>query len=465
MPTPLPLLDAGAAELAAALRERRATVAAHTEGVLRRIAERNPSLCAISQVRGEAAGAEAAALDGLDDAAAARLPLFGVPVAIKEEIPVAGLVTTFGGRGNSAPAPADAAVVGRLRAAGAVIVATTHMSEFGQTPFTDGGWGATLNPWDPARSPGGSSGGSAAAVAARLVPLAMGGDSGGSVRIPAAWCGVLGLKPGRGRLPTDPVPDLWYRLGTYGPLARRAADLRLAFRVLAGEAAGWPDDAAGVSGGSASGAGGAAPLRVGWTTSCPLPGVRASAEVTGAVEAAARALAAAGHAVTRGSVRWAGTPSAFLAQCYRGVLDEARRVDHPELLERRSRQTAALGRLVSDRALDRALRVSDAMADASARLFERLDVLLMPVAPTVAPPARDLAGVGTLRAQAVSTAAIAFTSYWNLAGNPAASVPVGLSAGGLPLAVQVVGPRGREDRVLDVAEQITAAPRPPRFRR
>ena len=411
------LLDAGAAELAAALRARVTPVSAHVAAVLGRIARRDAHLTAISQVRAAGALADAAALDALPDEAAAR-----------------------------------------LRAAGAVVVATTHMSEFGQTPFTDGWWGATANPWDAARSSGGSSGGSAVAVAARLVPLALGGDSGGSIRIPSAWCGVYGLKPGRGRLPTDPFPNLWYRLGTYGPMARSVGDLRLAQSVLGGGArqgarALLPGAAAQAVG--AGGAGGR--LRVGWTTSCPLPWVRATAEVAGAVETAARVLAARGHTVSRGSVRWTGSPAAFLAQCYRGVLDEARRADRPHLLERRTRETAALGRIVSDRALARALRVSDAMERAAARLFGRIDVLLMPVTPDAAPPTHRLSHLGTARAQAVSTAAIAFTSYWNLAGNPAVSVPVGLSEHGLPLAVQVVGAIGAEHRVLAVAEELGAA--------
>ena len=113
--------------------------------------------------------------------------------------------------------------------------------------------------------------------------------------------------------------------------------------------------------------------------------------------------------------------------------------------------------MVSDRALARALRVSDAMERAAARLFGRIDVLLMPVTPDAAPPTHRLSHLGTARAQAVSTAAIAFTSYWNLAGNPALSVPVGLSEHGLPLAVQVVGAIGAEHRVLAVAEELGAA--------
>ena len=123
-------------------------------------------------------------------------------------------------RANPAPAAADAEVVRRLRAAGAIVIGKTNMPEFGQFPFTEGDWGMTANPWDRRRSPGGSSGGSAVAVASGMVPVAIGGDGGGSIRIPAAACGLFGLKAQRGRVSTSPSPDLWGILGTTGPLTR-----------------------------------------------------------------------------------------------------------------------------------------------------------------------------------------------------------------------------------------------------
>ena len=143
--------------------------------------------------------------------------LFGVPIAIKEEVDVAGTVTTFGTNANSTKRCKDAEIVSRLRRAGAIIIGKTTMPAFGAFPFTESeATGITRNPYDLSRTPGGSSGGTAAAIAAGMVPAAIGGDGGGSVRIPAAHCGLVGLKPGRGVLPTDPYPDLWLSLGTAG---------------------------------------------------------------------------------------------------------------------------------------------------------------------------------------------------------------------------------------------------------
>ena len=196
----------------------------------------------------------------------------------------------------------DSEVVARLRAAGAVVVGKTHMPEFGQAPFTDGAWGATRNPVAPGRSPGGSSGGSAVAVATRMVPVAIGGDAGGSVRIPSAWCGIVGLKPTRGAVSTAPHPNLWYDRITPEP------------------------------------------------------------EVAAAVENAASILASDGHAVERGTVRWRPQPLAYLVQFHRGVLDEVDRLDDPGRIERRSRQAAAVGRSIPDSVLRWALRDSSRMA-------------------------------------------------------------------------------------------------------
>jgi amidase len=156
-------------------------------------------------------------------------------VAIKEELDVAGTVTTFGGKANSSPAAADAEPVRRLRAAGAVVVGKTTMPEFGAFPYTESAArGITRNPWDPTRTPGGSSGGSAVAVATGMVPVALGGDGGGSIRIPAACCGIFGLKPQRGRVSNAPHEHLWWALGTVGPLSRSVRDSALVYDVLRG---------------------------------------------------------------------------------------------------------------------------------------------------------------------------------------------------------------------------------------
>ncbi len=162
-----------------------------------------------------------------------------MPVAIKEEIDVAGCVTTFGGEANSTPAGADAEVVRRLRDAGAVIVGKTTMPEFGAFPYTESvSRGVTRNPWDATRTPGGSSGGTAVAVATGMVTVGLGGDGGGSIRIPSACCGLFGLKPQRGRVTTAPHPHLWWALGTAGPLARTVLDSAIVYDVIRGNVEG-----------------------------------------------------------------------------------------------------------------------------------------------------------------------------------------------------------------------------------
>ena len=389
------LLDLDARALAA-LRHGPSTVADHLVAVLDRIAALDPQHLAFSQLN-PGASRDAEALDRRPPAEREELPLFGVPVAIKEQLDVAGLVTTLGTSANTGPAAVDSEVVARLRAAGAVVVGKTHMPEFGQAPFTDGAWGATRNPVAPGRSPGGSSGGSAVAVATRMVPVAIGGDAGGSVRIPSAWCGIVGLKPTRGAVSTAPHPNLWYDRITPEP------------------------------------------------------------EVAAAVENAASILASDGHAVERGTVRWRPQPLAYLVQFHRGVLDEVDRLDDPGRIERRSRQAAAVGRSIPDSVLRWALRDSSRMAADMARLFTRLDVLLTPVTPTLPPPTPRLWDRGAPASMGASTPAISFTNHWNLAGNPAVSVPMGRSEEGLPLAVQVIGAHGADRLVLRVARRLAEA--------
>ena len=197
-----------------------ATAVEVVEASLARIAELDPGLNAFSRVLADEARAEAAERDRALAAGETPGPLHGVPVAIKEEIDVAGCVTTFGGDANSTPVAADAEVVRRLRAAGAVIVGKTTMPEFGAFPYTESvARGITRNPWDPSRTPGGSSGGTAVAVATGMVPVGLGGDGGGSIRIPSACCGLFGLKPQRGRVTTAPQPA-----PVVGARHRRAAD-------------------------------------------------------------------------------------------------------------------------------------------------------------------------------------------------------------------------------------------------
>ncbi|NEB88850.1 amidase, partial [Streptomyces anulatus] len=230
VPPPLP----GLAESARRLADATTTSTALVADALARIEATQPTLNAFRHLRTEAALAEAAEADRRL-AAGERLPLLGVPVAVKDDTDVAGLPTHFGCDGALPPAASDSEAVRRLRAAGAVVVGKTNSCELGQWPFTEGpAFGATRNPWNTEHTPGGSSGGSAAAVAAGLVPAALGSDGAGSVRIPAAWTHLVGIKPQRGRVSVHPHSDAFQGLTVNGPLARTVADAALLLDAVAG---------------------------------------------------------------------------------------------------------------------------------------------------------------------------------------------------------------------------------------
>src|SRR3954466_807379 len=215
---------AGLVESARALAGGEVSSRVLVEQALARIEATQPSLNAFRIVRAEAALAEADAADGLL-AAGVRKPLLGVPVAVKDDMDVAGEPTAFGCAGEFPPVAEDGEAVRRLRAAGAVIVGKTNTCEFGQWPFTEGpAFGATRNPWTPEHTPGGSSGGSAAAVAAGLVPAALGSDGAGSVRIPASWTHLVGIKPQRGRISTWPRGESFHGITVNRTLARTVDD-------------------------------------------------------------------------------------------------------------------------------------------------------------------------------------------------------------------------------------------------
>ena len=221
------LAFAGAAAQARMLADGEVSAPELLEVYLERIARLDSQLRSYRVVLTDKARDEAdAAQDRLD--AGERLPLLGVPIAIKDDVDVAGEVTTCGSAGHRPAATVDAAVVRRLRAAGAVIIGKTAVPELMIFPFTESlTFGATRNPWNPKRTPGGSSGGSAAAVAAGLASLALGSDGGGSIRIPSSWCGLFGLKPQRDRVSLEPHDNAWYGLSVNGPIARSVLDAAL----------------------------------------------------------------------------------------------------------------------------------------------------------------------------------------------------------------------------------------------
>ncbi|MFD7909477.1 amidase [Streptomyces sp. NPDC059752] len=460
------LMFQGVAHQAELVRTGKTTSRALVEAALRRIARTEAVLGAFRVVLAEQALAEADARDAAEPTG----PLHGVPVAVKDELDVAGQVTTFGGSANRTPVTADSEAVRRLRAAGAVVIGKTTMPEFGQWPFTESAaHGHTRNPWDTTRTPGGSSGGSAAAVAAGLVGAALGGDGGGSIRIPAACCGLFGLKPQRGRVSTAPNPHLWYALGTVGPLTRSVGDAALLYDVLAGTT---PADrwSAGPATTSWVEALETPPgrLRIGYSVKPAVPGVRPHPEHVGAVLESVRALRELGHDVREVDPRYPDATAPFAAQFCGGVRAEADAVERPDLLERRTRRTLALARLVPESVVERGIRAGERLAERADRMFTTMDLLLTPVVAERPRPVGALDGAGLLTALARSRPMVAYTALWNVTGHPAASVPAGLGEDGLPLAVQLVGRRDDEVTVLRVAAQLEEVrpwaqrrPRPP----
>ena len=422
---------------------------------LDRIAASDQRLNAFSVVLAEEARADAIALGRQRTD---RGPLHGVPIAIKEELDVAGAVTTFGGEGNSTPAVADSEVVRRLRAAGAVIVGKTTMPEFGAYPYTEStSRGLTRNPWDTTRSPGGSSGGTAAAVAAGLVPVALGGDGGGSIRIPSAFCGLFGLKPQRGRVTSAPHEHLWFSLGTVGPLTRTVLDSAIVYDVIRGHT-GTDRFRAGQTGSFVEAAGREpGRLRIGWSAKSVIRGVRPDPLHVQAMDDAARVLSDLGHDVREIDPHYPDPTAAFVPQFFAGIRAEAQEVEHYARLERRTRETYRLGSWVTPRVTEWAIRAGERVSVRANRVFDHVDVLLTPAVAHRPPQVGILDGRGAVASSLLAQPAIAYAALWNIAGNPAASVPCGVADDGLPLAVQLVGRPDDETTLLSLSAQLESA--------
>jgi amidase len=461
------LADLGVAELARRTTSGEVTAVEVTEGCLQRIADRNPGLNAFSVVLADEARAEAAQRDGELAAGRDPGPLHGVPVAIKEEIGVAGCVTTFGGRGNSTPEREDGVLVASLRAAGAVIIGKTRMPEFGTWPYTESvDGGITRNPWNPDHTPGGSSGGTAVAVAAGMVPVGLGGDSGGSIRIPAACCGLFGLKPERGRISTSPMEHLWWALGTAGPLSRSVLDSAIVYDVIRGN---QPTDmfTAPEPPTSFTAAARAEPgrLRVGWSTKSPTPLARPEESHLRAVRDMAQSLTDLGHDVREIDPHYPDVSAAFVPQFFAGVRAEADAVEHHDRLEKRIREVYRLGSWARPGVVRAALRAGErASAKVDERVFSNVDMLLTPTLAHRPRRTGVLDRGGALTQSWNAQPMIAYTAIWNVTGHPAATVPAGVGQDGLPLAVQLVAPHHRETTLLSLAAQLEAAhpwPMPP----
>ncbi|MEU2715433.1 amidase [Streptomyces sp. NPDC007205] len=449
---------AGLVESRRALAEGEVSSRALVEEALSRIEAAQGTLNAFRIVRAEAALAEADAADR-ELAAGARRPLLGVPVAVKDDMDVAGEPTAFGCAGEFPAVAEDGEAVRRLRAAGAVIVGKTNTCELGQWPFTEGAaFGDTRNPWHTGYTPGGSSGGSAAAVAAGLVPAALGSDGAGSVRIPASWTGLIGIKPQRGRISTWPRGESFHGITVNGTLARTVADAALLLDAASGNHDRDPHrppaltvaDAVGRDPGR---------LRVALSLKPPFTAVpaRLHPEIRARVVELAGRLAALGHDVEEADPPYGQIGLTFVPRATAGIADWVREAPDPALLDPRTRDAARLGRLLGGAPLRAARRAEAVLHRRIGGFFARYDVILAPT--TATPPPRIGALYRLRRGLATDRAMIAACPYawpWNVLGWPGVNVPAGFVGDGLPVGAQLLGPAHSEPLLVSVAAQMEA---------
>lgn len=428
------------------------------DAALARIDAAQPQLNAFRCTRPDAARAEADEADRRR-ARGERLPLLGVPVAIKDDMDIAGESTPFGCAGAFHPRHGDGEVARKLRAAGAVVVGKTNTPEVGQWPFTEGpAFGATRNPWSLGHTPGGSSGGSAATVAAGLVPAAAGSDGAGSVRIPAAWTHLVGVKPQRGRVSTWPHLSAFNGLACIGPLARTVDDAALLLDVLAGNRPEDPHRPPPPPAPFAELARRDPPRRLRIALSTRIPWSIAPAtldpQVRAPVERLARTLEGLGHHVEEADPSYGLVGLSFMPRSTGGVREwvELHVTDHAQL-DPRTRDTMRLGRMLRP-LLRLAHAVERPLHAHVGRIFRRFDVVLMPTTAQPPTPIGAIDGLGGWETDKVMVGACPYTWPWNVLGWPGVNVPAGLTDDGLPVGAQLLGPANGEGLLLRLAAQL-----------
>ncbi len=446
---PIDLVALDATEQADMVRSRTISATQLVEATLARIDNIEPMVNAFRVVMSKEALADAARIDSLPDAELAKLQLAGIPVAIKDDTDVAGQSTMWGSAVDRGICEQDSKVVGRLRQAGAVIIGKTNTPELTLWPWTaTDRWGVTRNPWDLDRTPGGSSGGSTAAVCTGMAAMALGSDGGGSVRYPAGLTGLVGLKPQRDRVPLGPEhASGWHGLVALGPLTRSVRDAALFLDVISStsttatfrDAINKP----------------VIPLRIALSMNSP-PGTQVSLSQARrqSVEDAADLLASLGHEIIEIEIDY-GLASLWnsTVRLLKGAQHDVDSMTNGDRLEARTRAVARLGRVIPNRSLRAALRHEQRVTMSINRVFDATDVVLTPLCESPAPlvdrcPKRG--AIHSLRAANTS----AWLVPWNLTGQPAIAIPTGVDDDNLPTAIHLAGQAGEETTLLALAGQI-----------
>ena len=468
-PTPAELARLDATAQADLVRTGQATPTELVDAAIARIEAVDPQLNAVIHPQFDEARALAAG--DLPDG-----PFRGVPFLVKDldnsyeaGQPYHG-GTRFLQKHDYRPA-ADSELIRRYKAAGLVITGRTNCPELGLQPTTEPlTRGATHNPWDPTRSPGGSSGGSAAAVAAGLVPMAHAGDGGGSIRIPASACGLVGLKPSKGRHTNAPENEAWAGLVARNVVSHSVRDTAAALDVIAGPTSGDPYQAPPPARpfraevGADTGA-----LRVGWIVEDPTGGVPTEPACAEAVQATLALLEAAGHRVEESAPEGLQSDQVIghFTTCFGAwTLQELGQLEalvgQPMVdgdVEPGTAAIAELGRTVTAVEYLDALDALHTWTRGLTSWWETHDVLVLPTMPVLPTPLGAFAGTpdNPLEGLALSTTVVLFTAPFNISGQPAISLPLHWTEDGLPVGVQLVAAYGREDLLLRVAAQLEAA--------
>lgn len=446
----------GAGELAAAFRRGELSPIDALASCLERIETLNPCLNAFVALRRDAALEDARRSAERHARGEALGPLDGVPVAVKDNLPTADLPTTWGNVAMRDHRPAhDELAVARLRAAGAVIVGKTNVPEFTLEGYTSNRlFGTTRNPWNPALTPGGSSGGSVAAVAAGMVPLALGTDGGGSTRRPASHTGLVGLKPSIGAIAREhALPPLLLDFEVVGPIARSVADVRALFGALRGphraDRSSWAAEAARRPLPAA--------LRVRYVAT--LDGAPVDPQIARQCRNAAHRLAELGHAVDEGplpldlreiSAAWPQVGAIGLA-----ALAE-REPAWIEGASPRYRELAEAGARLPASRLWAIVEAAQQLRRDAAKVFDDIDLLAMPAAAALPWPADEAFPTHIDGREVGPRGHAVFTGWVNAAGLPAVSIPCLPSAEGLPIGLQLIADFGCDDALLDLAQAVEA---------